>query len=46
MFQSKGRVLHLGDCRVDKRDDGDDVIGMFGENTCNTNGKFTDCIAS
>ena len=33
MFQSKGRVLLLGDfnARVGKSEDVDDVIGMFGE---------------
>ena len=42
MFQSKGRVLLLGDfnARVGKSDDIDDVIGMFGENTCNSNGNL------
>ena len=42
MFQSKGRVLLLGDfnTRVDKSEDVDDVIGMFGESTCNSNGNL------
>ena len=42
MFQSKGRVLLLGDfnARVGKSDDIDDVIGMFRENTCNSNGNL------
>ena len=40
MFQSKGRVLLVGDfnARVGKGDDEDDVIGMFGEASCNSNG--------
>ena len=42
MFQSKGRVLLLGDfnARVGKSNDLDDVIGMFGEASCNGNGKL------
>ena len=42
MFQWKGRVLLLGDfnARVGKGDHVDEVIGMFGENTCNSNGKL------
>ena len=42
MFQSKGRVLLLGDfnARVGKSEDVDDVIGMFGENTYNSNGNL------
>ena len=42
MFQSKGRVVLLGDfnARVGKSDDVDDVIGMFGETTCNSNGNL------
>ena len=42
MFQSKGRVLLLGDfnARVGKSNDVDDVIGMFGEASCNSNGKL------
>ena len=42
MFQSKGRVLLLGDfnARVGKSNDVDDVIGMFGEASCNCNGKL------
>ena len=42
MFQSKGRVLVLGDfnARVGKGEDVDDVVGMFGENTCNSNGNL------
>ena len=41
-FQSKGRVLLLGDfnARVGKSNDLDDVIGMFGEASCNSNGKL------
>ena len=31
-------VLEDFNLRVDKSDDLDDVIGMFGENTCNSNG--------
>ena len=42
MNQSKGRVLLLGDfnVRVGKSDDVDDVMGMFGEITCNSNGNL------
>ena len=42
MFQSKGRVLLLGDfnARVGKSNDEDSVIGMFGESSCNSNGKL------
>ena len=38
-FQSKGRVLLLGypNARVGKSEDVHDVIGMFGENSCNCN---------
>ena len=39
-FRQKGRVVLLGDfnARVGKSGDIDDVIGMFGEDTCNGNG--------
>ena len=42
MFQSKGRVVLLGDfnARVGKSNDVDDVIGMFGEASCNSNGNL------
>ena len=42
MFQSKRRVLLLGDFNawVGKSEDVDDVIGLFGENTCNSNGNL------
>ena len=42
MFQSKRQVLLLGDSntRVGKGEDVDDVIGMFGENTCDSNGNL------
>ena len=42
MFQSKGRVLLLGDfnARVGKSNDLDYVIGMFGEASSNSNGKL------
>ena len=42
MFQSKGRVVLLGDfnARLGKSDDVDDVIGMFGETTCSGNGNL------
>ena len=42
MFQSKGRVLLLGDfnARVGKSNDVDDVIGIFGEASCNSNGNL------
>ena len=42
MFQSKGRVLLLGDfnARVGKSIVEDSVIGMFGEASCNSNGKL------
>ena len=42
MFQSKGRVLLLGDfnARVGKSNDVDNVIAMFGEASCNSNGKL------
>ena len=42
MFRSKGRVLLFGDfnARVDKSEDVDDVIGMLGENTCDSNGNL------
>ena len=42
MFPSKGRVLLWGDfnARVGKSADVDDVIGMFGENTCNSSGNL------
>ena len=39
-YQQKGRVLLLGDfnARVGKSTDVDDVIGIFGEDTCNRSG--------
>ena len=39
-FKEKGKVVLLGDfnARVGKSVDMDDVIGMFGEDTCNTSG--------
>lgn len=39
-FKQKGRVVLLGDfnARVGKAADMDDVIGMFGEETCNASG--------
>ena len=39
MFQSKGRVLLLGDfnARIGKSIRVDDVIGMLGEASCNSN---------
>ena len=39
-FKEKGRVVLLGDfnARVGKSVEVDDVIGMFGEDTCNTSG--------
>ena len=39
-FKKKGRVVLLGDfnARVGKSVDVDDVIGMFGEETCNASG--------
>ena len=42
MPQSKGRVLLLGDfnLKIGKNDDVDDVIGMFGKSTCNSNGNL------
>ena len=42
MFQSKGRVLLLRDlnARVGKNNDADDVTGMFGEASCNSNGNL------
>ena len=42
MFQSKGRVLLLGDfnARVGKSNEVGDVIGMFGEASCNSNGNL------
>ena len=43
-FKQKGRVVLLGDfnARVGRYTDVDDVIGMFGEETCNARGnKFT-----
>ena len=42
MFQSKGRVLLLGDfnVRVGKSDDADDAISMLGENVCNSDGNL------
>ena len=37
-FREKGKVVLLGDfnARVGKAVDSDDVIGMFGEDTCNS----------
>ena len=42
MFQSKGRVLLLGDfnAMVGKSKHVDNVIGIFGEASCNSNGKL------
>ena len=39
-FREKGRVVLLGDfnARVGKAVEIDDVIGMFGEDTCNASG--------
>ena len=39
-FMQNGRVVLLGDfnARVGKSTDVDDVIGMFGEETCNASG--------
>ena len=39
-FREKGKVVLFGDfnARVDKAVDSDDVIGMFGEDTCNSSG--------
>ena len=39
-FREKGKVVHLGDfnARVGKAVDSDDVIGMFGEDTCTSSG--------
>ena len=39
-FKQKGRVVLLGDfnARVGRSVDVDDVIGMFGEETCNASG--------
>ena len=39
-FKQKGRVVLLGDfnARVGRSTDVDDVIGMFGEETCNASG--------
>ena len=39
-YQQKGRVVLLGDfnARVGKSIDVDDVIGIFGEDTCNRSG--------
>ena len=39
-FKQKGRVVLLGDfnAKVGKSVDVDDVIGMFGEETCNASG--------
>ena len=41
-FQAKIRVLILGDfnARVGKVDDVDDVNGLCGESTCNSNGNL------
>ena len=42
MFKSKGRVLLLGDfnARLGKSSDVSEVVGMFGEDTCNSNGNL------
>ena len=42
-FMQKGRVVLLGDfnARVGRSTDVDDVIGMFGEETCNASGNPT-----
>ena len=42
MFHAKGRVLLLGDfnARVGKSNEVDDIIGMFGEASCNSNGNL------
>ena len=39
-FKQKGKVVMLGDfnARVGKSSEVDDVIGMFGEETCNASG--------
>ena len=39
-FKQKGKVVLLGDfnARVGKSSEVDDVIGMFGEETCNASG--------
>ena len=41
-FKQKGRVVLLGDfnARVGRSTDVDDVIGMFGEETCNASGNW------
>ena len=39
-FKQKGKVVLLGDfnARIGKSSQVDDVIGMFGEDTCNSSG--------
>ena len=39
-FKEKGKVVLLGDfsARVGRSTQLDDVVGMFGENTCNASG--------
>ena len=39
-FREKGKVVLLGDfnARVGRSEQLDDVVGMFGENTCNASG--------
>ena len=37
-FREKGKVVLLGDLRVGKAADDDNVIGKFGEDTCNASG--------
>ena len=39
-FQSKGRIILQGDfnARVGKGLDSDDVVGLYGEDMCNSNG--------
>ena len=39
-FQSKGRIILLGDfnARVGKGFDSDDVVDLYGEDMCNSNG--------
>ena len=39
MFKSKGRVLHLGNFNG-RVGESSDVVGMFGEHNCNSNGNL------